>query len=133
VHHDRASDVYVVASALGEQADWILNIQENPYVAVTVGLRRFVATTRRLGVIESAAVLLAYGRAHPLAFRMGTRFVTGRELRPTISSCHGLAQVVPLVALSSRTTVPTTIGMTGRARRRLGANLSCASSGSRGR
>ena len=104
VHHDRTADTYVVASGWGERADWLRNIERDPHVTLTIGTRRAVAMATRAGLAEATAILMAYARRHPLAFRVVGRFIAKRRVRAAAADCRLLARLVPLVALRVRAT-----------------------------
>lgn len=76
-----APDRFVVASGLGEQAQWVRNVAADPRVRVTVGRRGPVrALARRLDDAESVAAVTRYAREHPRAWA---------RLRPVLVSGSG--------------------------------------------
>jgi deazaflavin-dependent oxidoreductase (nitroreductase family) len=99
VAHDRASDTYVVVSALGERAQWFRNIQQTPEVGVTVGRRQLEATAVRLPEDEAEQVIRAYIRRHPIAFRALAGLLVGWRVRGTAADVRRFAHAFPLVAL----------------------------------
>ncbi|WP_249423817.1 nitroreductase family deazaflavin-dependent oxidoreductase [Nocardioides coralli] len=81
----------VVASGLGERAQWYRNLRADPTCFVSVGrLRRRPATARVLGDAEASAVLERYREAHPRAWR---------TLRAAIEAAGGPADHLPVVEL----------------------------------
>lgn len=92
ISHDRDSDIYYVAAAWGERAQWLRNLEANPEATVTVGRRRFQAGARIITAEDAERVFLEYGEQH----RMGMRAL-GRLLGST--DPHELADALPIVAL----------------------------------
>lgn len=95
-----SGDRYVIASGMGETADWYRNVAQEPRVHVSVArLHRVPATARRLDQDEARASLEAYRAERP---------GTWRFLRPVISRVIGrpgqtdeeLFTSVPLVELT---------------------------------
>jgi deazaflavin-dependent oxidoreductase (nitroreductase family) len=85
---------YVIVSGFGTGAQWYRNIQAEPRVRVSVGLRRSVpATATALSPDESAAALARYAAAHPKAWE---------KLRATIEHAVGRpVDDLPMVSLST--------------------------------
>jgi len=67
--YDLDSRVSVALSAWGEKADWYRNIEATPALEVRTGGQHCVAEQRFLTPGQNHAVILAYARRHPLAFR----------------------------------------------------------------
>jgi len=92
VDHPRPHE-YLVVSGLGEESQWYRNIQANPDVRVSTGLRRSVpAEASPLDAAESAKTLLRYRHGHPTAWA---------KLRPTIEHAVGRPVTeLPMVRLT---------------------------------
>ncbi|NMN99058.1 nitroreductase family deazaflavin-dependent oxidoreductase [Antrihabitans stalactiti] len=94
-----ATDIYVVASGFGAQAQWYRNIRANPQVRIYLGSRNPVAAVAHiLTGEESAAALASYATAHPRAWR---------TLKPVFESTLGArigdrGTTLPLVGLQLR-------------------------------
>lgn len=99
VHHDRASQTFMVASGWGEQSDWLQNVQKTPQVVVQSGRQRCEAMAERLSLDAAAAALADYGRRHPTALNRLAKFMTGEPFEGASDSAYRhLAEAVPLVA-----------------------------------
>jgi demethylmenaquinone methyltransferase/2-methoxy-6-polyprenyl-1,4-benzoquinol methylase len=96
VLHER--QVWYVAAAWGEKADWYRNVRVNPQVVVWVGVKRYPAIATTVDVDEAARILERYVRDHPIA----ARFV-GHTLGIDLieSDPRMLAQRIPLVSLTA--------------------------------
>jgi deazaflavin-dependent oxidoreductase (nitroreductase family) len=99
VHHDTGTDTYFIASGWGERSDWVRNVQKAPMVSVNVGKRHFVATAKRLSIVDAQSTLLASARHHPWAFPTLAKLIVGRRLKPTEEDCLIFAQAVPVFGL----------------------------------
>ena len=102
VHHDTATDTYVVAAGWGETSHWLRNVRKTPMVSVQVGNRNFEAMAKRLSIRQAQSALLAYARRHPWAFPVIAKLIVGRRLKPTEEDCLILAQSMPVIGLISR-------------------------------
>ncbi len=100
VHHDKATDTYIIASGWGEHSDWYRNLQKTPDAIVQTGGRQFAAISRRLTRDQAAQALYQYAQRHPAAFRKLAKFMTGQKLTASLEDCRKVAQSVPLVELS---------------------------------
>jgi deazaflavin-dependent oxidoreductase (nitroreductase family) len=83
---------YVVVSGFGVGAQWYRNIQADPRVRVSIGLRRSMpATATPMTDAESAAALAHYAQDHPKAWK---------KLRATIEYAVGHpVDSLPMVSL----------------------------------
>lgn len=90
-----APNVYVSASGFGPRAHWYRNIQADPNVRVSCGLRRHVAAIATpMTDEESAAALQRYAAQHPKAWA---------NLRATIEAAVGHpVDGLPMVTLALR-------------------------------
>jgi deazaflavin-dependent oxidoreductase (nitroreductase family) len=99
VHHDSETNMYYVAAGWRGKADWYKNIQANPDIQVTVGMRTFKATAVVMQLVEAAATLYIYAHRYPLAFRELSRLMMGEALQPNQDGSFRLAESVPLIKL----------------------------------
>jgi deazaflavin-dependent oxidoreductase (nitroreductase family) len=67
VGHDDAAHEYYICSGTGPRADWFLNLQAAPALAVQVRNREWIPTQRFLDDEEAAHRFAIYERAHPKA------------------------------------------------------------------
>jgi deazaflavin-dependent oxidoreductase (nitroreductase family) len=102
VDHDRATDIYYIASGWGEKSDWFQNVQKNPETQIHVGARHFATLAQRLPVEEAERHVAIYAREHPFAFRELSGFMLGERLEPTPNNARRLADRIPIVALRRR-------------------------------
>ncbi len=98
VHHDDVLDIYHVISGFGHKADWLLNIQKNPSIRVTVGSRSFEAEAVIVPGQEAANILLDYATIHPLAFRELSKILLGKTIQPTLENCLQFIENMPMVS-----------------------------------
>jgi deazaflavin-dependent oxidoreductase (nitroreductase family) len=94
VARNESTSSYYVAAGLGDRADWYQNLLVHPDVEIEVGLRRSRAIAERLPAPESEAVLAAYARDHPLAYRS-----LGRLFGFHSTTARALAERFPIVRL----------------------------------
>lgn len=103
VDHDKARDVYVVASGWGTKADWYRNALANPDVTIQVGRRTLAVRAETLPPDVAAQALAQYRERYPRAARELSR-VIGVNLAG--ASRDELEQIVseslPLVAFHPR-------------------------------
>jgi deazaflavin-dependent oxidoreductase (nitroreductase family) len=102
IHHDRATDVFVVASGWGESADWFRNIQKRPEVVITVKNRRVEVSAAHLSTKEAEMELLDYARRHSFAFRYLAGLIMGRQVNGIEESARSMSQSIPLVDFRPR-------------------------------
>jgi deazaflavin-dependent oxidoreductase (nitroreductase family) len=101
VGHDGESHEYFICSGTGPRADWYLNLQATPALAIQVRNRRWVPTQRFVGADEAARRFATYERAHPKAAprlldAMGNRYDGTDEGRMAMMAR------MPMVAFSDR-------------------------------
>ena len=103
VDHDKARDVYAVASGWGTKADWYRNVLANPDVTIRVGRRTLAVRAETLPPDVAAQALAQYRERYPRAARELSR-VIGVNLAG--ASREELEQIVseslPLVAFHPR-------------------------------
>src|SRR5215475_8478096 len=64
------ADEYVIVSGFGEKSQWYRNVVANPYVRVSVGLRRDVSATATPMTSEAVEETLGrYAEQHPRTWR----------------------------------------------------------------
>ncbi|RJO73410.1 nitroreductase family deazaflavin-dependent oxidoreductase [Nocardia panacis] len=86
------TDRYVVVSGFGPRAQWYRNIEAEPRVRVSIGLRRSIpAIATPMSKSESDAALARYAQRHPRAWR---------KLRAAIEHAVGHpVDTLPMVSL----------------------------------
>ena len=67
VNHDKASDVYTIASGFGKKSDWYLNILAQPQLEIQVGWRKMAVTAVPLTPDQSGQAMVDYTRRYPVA------------------------------------------------------------------
>jgi demethylmenaquinone methyltransferase/2-methoxy-6-polyprenyl-1,4-benzoquinol methylase len=98
VSHERDPQVWYVAAAWGETSDWYRNVQQNPLVRVSVGVKRYSATAATVDVDDAAPIHEQYVQEHPIAARFVGRMLGLDMIR---SDPRALAERIPLVALTA--------------------------------
>ncbi len=101
VHGDVTTAEIVVLSARGAKADWFLNLQASPAIALWIGNARRRVDQRFLETDDGLAILTSYQAAHPKAAR---RIAAALDLPDpaTAEARAELAQVLPMVGLTPR-------------------------------
>lgn len=91
----------VVMSAFGPHADWLRNIEANPFPEVVIGRERFVAVYRVLGEQEAMVVVIGYERRNwlvtPIVRSVLSRLL-GWRYRGSEADRRRLVAQLPLVA-----------------------------------
>ena len=100
VHHDEASDTYIVAAGFGARSDWFQNLRATPAAGVQVGRRTVKVLARQLSTEETYEELSEYGRRHPIATRLIARLL-GLPLRGNEDQLRSAASSLPMVALEA--------------------------------
>jgi deazaflavin-dependent oxidoreductase (nitroreductase family) len=101
IRADVDGDFYYVLSAFGEQSDWVLNIQHQPNVEITVGARRIPSLAEIVSVDESERELLDYARRHPVAARLLPRLI-GYQVDGSEAGYRALASVLRVIRFQPR-------------------------------
>lgn len=66
---DRTDEAYTVAAGFGERAEWLRNLDANPYAHISVGTRRRVPiVAHRMTSDQAAEALRHYAAKHPRAW-----------------------------------------------------------------
>lgn len=86
-----------VASAWGEEADWLRNVRACPDVEVQMGVRTWPAQAQVLSAQESAHELDLYAAMHPSAAKSLARILGYRLER--VEDFSALSDDMPVVAL----------------------------------
>lgn len=97
VRHDEKSNVYIVASGFGEQADWYKNVTAHPQISIQVGNNHMTAHAQRLPVEEATDEMLDYNRRHPVALRTLSG-ILGYKSDGSEADVRFLATVIPIMA-----------------------------------
>ncbi|MGC9346670.1 MAG: nitroreductase family deazaflavin-dependent oxidoreductase [Anaerolineae bacterium] len=104
VRHDPQTGIYVIASGWGERADWYRNVRKTPELIVHTGRERIEMRASRLAEHAAARELLDYARHHPAAFRALSGILMDEPLEASAEGCESMAEVVPVIRLTPRTT-----------------------------
>jgi deazaflavin-dependent oxidoreductase (nitroreductase family) len=91
VSHNKTTDTFCIASGWGDKSDWFRNIQKNPNVNVTVGVKRLIAIASEIPPVEAEQMLYNYTSQHPITSRFLTRLLVGERLQDTIEQSRSLA------------------------------------------
>jgi deazaflavin-dependent oxidoreductase (nitroreductase family) len=111
VRHDATDDVYYVAAAWGEQADWFRNLQAQPAAVIQTGRRKLHVQSTVLSSVEAAQELLDYAQRNPTAARSLSRLLGYRIEGP--QDFAGLAEWIRIVALRNLNRLQTADQPTG--------------------
>lgn len=101
VEYRKAGPEVVVAGGFGHRFDWILNIEANPFAAVTIGFEHFVAQHRFLGEEEAAEVIKNYERRNRLIapiVRAGFSWILGWTYHGGDDDRRRFVRQIPLIA-----------------------------------
>lgn len=98
VKHDKENGVYYVVSGWGDKADWYQNIQKKPSVTIHVGRRTFQSQAYFVPLAKAIAVMEAYTREHPIAFKELSSLFLGKEMKASSEAAKQLAEKMPMVA-----------------------------------
>ena len=101
VNHDAESNIYYVAAAWGEKADWYRNILEIPQVKVQVKNRQYSALAEKIPSEAALENLWVYAQKYPAAFTQLIKTILGEALPPDYESCQKMAVAFPMVALKT--------------------------------
>ncbi len=75
VRHDDTQDVYYVAAAWGERADWFQNLQAQPEAMIQTGRRKIKVHAEVLSSVGARQELLDYAQRNPTAARSLARLL----------------------------------------------------------
>jgi deazaflavin-dependent oxidoreductase (nitroreductase family) len=101
IRADVDHDTFYVLSAFGEQSDWVLNIQQQPNVEITVGTRRIPALAEIMPETDSEREILDYARRNPLAARLLPRLI-GYQVDGSEAGYRALAAVLRVIRFQPR-------------------------------
>lgn len=101
VNHDKASDVYTIASGFGKKSDWYLNILAQPQLEIQVGWRKMAVTAVPLTPEQSGQAMVNYAHRYPTAAKN-----LGKLIGYDVSTEEGYRAVgrdsIPFIALEPR-------------------------------
>jgi deazaflavin-dependent oxidoreductase (nitroreductase family) len=69
IEHDKAKNIYYIASGWGYNSNWYQNLLATPAIRIQVGLNKLAVIARTLPPAESVEILLSYRVKHPFAAR----------------------------------------------------------------
>lgn len=101
VNHDKARDVYTIASGFGKKSDWYLNILAQPQLEIQVGWRKMAVTAVPLTPEQSGQAMVNYAHRYPTAAKN-----LGKLIGYDVSTEEGYRAVgrdsIPFIALEPR-------------------------------
>jgi deazaflavin-dependent oxidoreductase (nitroreductase family) len=100
VWHDNDRDAFIVASGWGPKSDWYKNILSRSRVEFQAR-RRLSGFATPLDDPDARRVIRAYSTQHALAFRLLSRWILGRSIRPDDEDLSAMTRRVPLVRLAA--------------------------------
>ncbi|HIL81283.1 MAG TPA: nitroreductase family deazaflavin-dependent oxidoreductase [Myxococcales bacterium] len=98
VRHDPATNTCIIASGLGERADWFRNLMAQPEARIELGWKRIDIRAERLPLDEAELEMLDYGQRNPRSAKLVAKLI-GYEHDGTDEDLRSLAGVLPLIRL----------------------------------
>ncbi len=100
IHHDKGSNVYIVASGLGEKSDWFQNLMTHPDITIQLGRKRMAAHAERLPISQATEILLDYSHRNASGMRAFASMV-GYHLVDYEEGVRFLISIMAVVSLSA--------------------------------
>lgn len=102
VKHEPEHNRFYIASAWGENSDWVKNITVDPSIEVQVGNQGWEMIAERLTADQGEEVIFDYARRHPSAM-MNLARMMGYKLDGSEGDFRELGRLLPIFALKSHT------------------------------
>lgn len=101
VRHDAVTDVYIVCSGFGENAQWFQNLMHMPDVIIQAGRRSLSVRAERLPAEVGGDEMVDYARRHPKSAAELAKFM-GFTVDASDTGYRAIGEQLPFVAFHPR-------------------------------